>query len=431
MKYKDFFILTEMAGEKFDNTTGESFTVGMRVRKTAGKNIHGVAIIKALYMNVREALIEYWDGSVEKVALDDIKPETGLNESDSDGPIVIDPTNDNGELDNLSVQPCEDIDLSKFGKVVPDYDAGKEVSAHNLYGDKASDKEIYEDNLIIAKDLLNKIDLLKDQRGLKTKLIKMGITGSKISSIISGLNYSGKGSYSTPEGKKTAKALLLLLKKIFLRGVNVWSDKGQLNEGMGNLKGLAAAGLMGMSQIITPGSVFASHSKPPVSVSAESHVNYKDNIVNIIKSFENNKGYKPGGWNPVKMLWFPYDDHGKPAIGYGHDFDIIKLDQFENGISDQKADQILQDDIKQKQSDARKIIPQFDNLPVNIQNAIIVGMFRGDIGKHASPKTLSYINQGKWKDAANELRDSKDYRKGGGIQKRIESIAKEFEKNVS
>ena len=237
--------------------------------------------------------------------------ENDLREQTSDGPIVIDPTNDNGELDNLSVQPCEDIDLSKFGKVVPDYDAGKEVSAHNLYGDKASDKEIYEDNLIIAKDLLNKIGLLKDQRGLKTKLIKMGITGSKISSIISGLNYSGKGSYSTPEGKKTAKALLLLLKKIFLRGVNVWSDKGQLNEGMGNLKGLAAAGLMGMSQIITPGSVFASHSKPPVSVSSESRGIKNNNPGNIVKGTDKWHGMTG---NDGKFLIFDTPENGIRAL---------------------------------------------------------------------------------------------------------------------
>lgn len=325
--------------------------------------------------------------------------------------------------------PCESLNGFEVGKELTDKDKEGLIQAQGLFGNTVKDKDIYEKNLIAAKDLLNKINSVKDVRGARTKLEDMGITGSKISSIITGLNYSGKSSYSTPEGKTMINTLVPLLRKIFKVGVNSWSERGKLEEGMGNLKGLAAAGLLGMSQIVTPGSVFASSSKPPTTQS-QSQINYKQDISDIIKGFENNKGYKPGGWNPVKKLWFPYDDHGKPAIGYGHDFDIIKLNQFENGISDQKADQILQDDIKQKQSDARKIIPQFDKLQPNIQNAIIVGMFRGDIGKHASPKTLAFINQGKWKDAANELRDSKDYRKGGGIQKRIESIAQEFEKNT-
>ena len=325
--------------------------------------------------------------------------------------------------------PCESLGGFDIGKEFTDKDKEGLVPASGLFGKSNGDKATYEKNLIAAKDLLNKINLVKDVRGAKTKLEEMGITGSKISAIIIGLNYSGKGSYSTPEGKEIVNTLVPMLKKIFKVGVNSWSERGKLEEGIGNLKGIAAAGLLGMSQIVTPGSVFASSSKPPTT-QTQSQIDYKQDIKDIIKGFENNKSYKPGGWNPVKKLWFPYDDHGKPAIGYGHDFDIIKLGQFENGISDQKAEEILQDDITTKQQTAKQIIPNFYKLPTNIQNVIIVGIFRGDIGKHASPKTVDYINRGKWKDAANELRDSKDYRKGGGIQKRIESMAQEFEKNA-
>ena len=83
MKYKDFFILetvNEMAGEKFDQQTGESFSVGARVRKTAGRHIHEPVIIKAVFPDVREANVEYTDGTVEKVAFDDLKHEPGLDE---------------------------------------------------------------------------------------------------------------------------------------------------------------------------------------------------------------------------------------------------------------------------------------------------------------------------------------------------------------
>ena len=154
---------------------------------------------------------------------------------------------------------------------------------------------------------------------------------------------------------------------------------------------------------------------------------YNGDIAEIVKSFENDKNYKPGGWNPQKQLWFTYSDKGKPAIGYGHDLEAFELNRYANGASDNVVNQLLAQDIQKKQAAAKQIVPSFSRLPQYIQNAIVVGIFRGDLGGKASPQTLKCINGNQWKAAADAFRDSGDYRKGGGIQKRMESIAQAFE----
>ena len=154
---------------------------------------------------------------------------------------------------------------------------------------------------------------------------------------------------------------------------------------------------------------------------------YNGDIAEIVKSFENNKAYKPGGWNERDKLWHIYSDKGKPAIGYGHDLEATELDRYDKGASDNVVNQILAQDIQKKQAAANGVIPAFSNLPQYIQNAIVVGIFRGDIGRKASPQTLKHINSNQWAEAAKAFRDSGDYRKGGGVQKRMESIAQAFE----
>lgn len=224
MKYKDFFILEneqldEMPGEKFDKQTGNFYNVGTRVRKIAGRNIHSVAIIKALFWDVREANIQYGDDSMEKVTLDDIKPEVGLSEHESGGCVT----------DEIPCESLEDVGLM-VTRDFNDSDKKNLVSAHD--SNVTKDKEIYNHNLELAKDLLVKLNSVKDARGAKKKLEDMGITGSAISSIIIGLNHSGKGRYSSPEGKAMVQTLVPLLKKIFKVGVNCWSDRGTVDEAL-------------------------------------------------------------------------------------------------------------------------------------------------------------------------------------------------------
>ena len=147
-----------------------------------------------------------------------------LNEHESDGPIAID-------ADQLTTQPCEDIAGLTIGRELTDKDKAGLISARGVFP-KNNEKEIYEKNLIKAKELLNKINMVKDQRGAKTKLMALGITGSQIAAIISGLNYSGKSVYSTDEGKAIVKELLPLLKNIFKVGVCSVLNKSTMDEAL-------------------------------------------------------------------------------------------------------------------------------------------------------------------------------------------------------
>lgn len=261
MKYKDFFILLEADDSKLSGID--------KVKKCAqcGKefDLPGKFCKDSCYTD--------WVHDPKG------KEYKDLDESDSDGPIVIDTTNNAGKLDNISVQPSEELNI---GRKLTDKDKGGLIPAHGLFNNK--DKEIYEKNLIAARDLLDKIGLVKDVRGAKKKLEEMGITGSKISSIITGLNYSGKSSYSTPEGKAMINILVPVLKKIFKVGVCSVLDRGPINEGLGGLRSMALAGLMGVSPIVGQPSVFASTSKPTTTISHESRGIKNNNPGNIVKS---------------------------------------------------------------------------------------------------------------------------------------------------
>ena len=221
MNYKDFYVseLNEMPGEKFDKQTEKCYAPGMRVRKTSGVNIHSIAIIKALFWDVREANIQYGNGDMEKVTLDDIDPEVGLREQECGGCVT----------DEIPCESLEDAGLM-VARDFTDVDKIGLVSAHD--SNVSKDKEIYEHNLELAKELLAKINSVKDQRGARTKLENIGVTGSMISSIIIGLNYSGKGRYSSPDGKKMVQTLVPLLKKIFKVGVNCWPNRDIIDEAL-------------------------------------------------------------------------------------------------------------------------------------------------------------------------------------------------------
>jgi len=46
-----------------------------------------------------------------------------------------------------------------------------------------------------------------------------------------------------------------------------------------------------------------------------------------VMQWENNKAYKPGGWNDKKQRWFPHKspEGGLPTIAYGHKLLLVML----------------------------------------------------------------------------------------------------------
>jgi hypothetical protein len=159
------------------------------------------------------------------------------------------------------------------------------------------------------------------------------------------------------------------------------------------------------------------------------------NKLELIKSFENNKDFSKGKWNKETKRWEIYDDLGKPAIAYGHRITDKELQNgklmtgipFKHGITDEDADKLLALDIKiREQWIVKHITSNYFNLPKDVQYAILVAVYRGDL--LPSHKAVDMIKKGKFRDAAYEFLNNKNFKttKLKGVQNRMFAIAKIF-----
>ena len=92
--------------------------------------------------------------------------------------------------------------------------------------------------------------------------------------------------------------------------------------------------------------------------------------------------------------------------------------------------------IEDKKKTANRIFPDYKKYPKDIQNALIVALFRGDIrGNIDNPqeadKTYRHILSGKWIDASKEFLRHDEYNKykkqgGNSITDRMEWISEEL-----
>lgn len=195
-----------------------------------------------------------------------------------------------------------------------------------------------------------------------------------------------------------------------------------------NWPGLMAAGLMAL-----PGKAAdfpQQKEKPAIQQTIKSDINFKD-IVGTLKRFENSKNYPKGNYNKKLQKWFIYDDRGKQAIAYGHNLseEEIAKKTFVNGITDEQATQVLLKDIERKRQETSGFIPKLNTFPEELQNAIIVATFRGDLKKQHN--TTKLINQGKFIEAADEFLNHKEYQNAptnSELRKRLEGISNELRK---
>lgn len=193
-------------------------------------------------------------------------------------------------------------------------------------------------------------------------------------------------------------------------------------------KSLLAAGL-----IAAPGAAKdmpAQPQRPAIQRAVTSELDFKD-VVGVLKRFENSKNYPKGNFNKKTQKWHIYDDVGKQAIAYGHNLSQQEIANktFVNGITDEQATDLLQKDIARKRQEVTSFIPKFNQYPQEVQNAIIVATFRGDLKKEH--KTTALINKGDFLGAAEEFLNHKDYRNApptSDLRKRLEGISNEFRK---
>lgn len=148
------------------------------------------------------------------------------------------------------------------------------------------------------------------------------------------------------------------------------------------------------------------------SILLEQAINSK--LAAVIKNFENNKAYKPGGWDPIKKRWFhhPSPEGGNPTIAFGHkltDSDM-STNRFANGLTDAEANTLLQTDLNDAEVKAKRLVQTYDTVPVATQQALINACYRGELGTSKTPTTLKLMNQGKWSDAAREYLNHEEYK---------------------
>ena len=72
---------------------------------------------------------------------------------------------------------------------------------------------------------------------------------------------------------------------------------------------------------------------------------------------------------------------------------------------------------------ARKLVPNLDQLPEDVQAELVQAAYRGDLGQ--SKKARSLINQGKFKEASLEFLNNKEYlnTKSDAIRRRMEKVS--------
>ena len=143
-----------------------------------------------------------------------------------------------------------------------------------------------------------------------------------------------------------------------------------------------------------------------------------DSAANIISKFENNPNYKKGGFDKSKGKWFPHKslEGGSDTIAYGHK--ILPGEDFSKGLTEDEAQKLLKADITKKLNDARRLIKGFDSLPVEVKIAALNALYRGDLG----PKTISWLNQRNFKQAAKEYLNHREYKTTSnvGVKKRMD-----------
>lgn len=140
-----------------------------------------------------------------------------------------------------------------------------------------------------------------------------------------------------------------------------------------------------------------------------------------------------------------YKDHtGKLTIGIGHYLtntesdrkliaalfkDTVNYDKLLNGtqkLTNDQVEKLFNTDVKIKEKLASRLIPNYNNFDQDTKNAIVNGLYRGDLG----PKTIKHINTGNWKNAAREYLSHSNAQSGPEqIKRRMKTNAALFLQN--
>jgi hypothetical protein len=156
---------------------------------------------------------------------------------------------------------------------------------------------------------------------------------------------------------------------------------------------------------------------------------------NLIKTLEGQASYCKGGYICTQIgntdYGTYYDHYGYLTAGVGHlltpaelsAYNIDPVEQYHwDNLTKQEALSIYMSDFTYNVQMARQYTPELDSLPLGVATQIVAATYRGSWGY--SVKARELFNLGKYKEAAVEFLNSKEYLDGTkGIQKRIEGVA--------
>ena len=101
----------------------------------------------------------------------------------------------------------------------------------------------------------------------------------------------------------------------------------------------------------------------------------------------------------------PIDSEEYYTIGYGNYGQDVKEG---DTITKEQATAQLQRNIDTKLAEIRQAIPDFDSLPLEARKHLLGSWFRGSLS--GSPKTISLLNDGRFKEASKEFLNNNEYR---------------------
>lgn len=110
------------------------------------------------------------------------------------------------------------------------------------------------------------------------------------------------------------------------------------------------------------------------------------------------------------------------TVGYGHTRNVREG----QNMTEERAREVLRDDINERLPEIRRAIPQYDNLPPTVQAPLIGEWFRGSLVQSTRARRL--INQNRFEEAATEFLNNDEYRNAvrrgrRGIRRRMEETA--------
>jgi GH24 family phage-related lysozyme (muramidase) len=305
---------------------------------------------------------------------------------------------------------------------------------------------------VIKKSYRRKDDIAKSIRdSAKNNTIDpLYITKSAVDSILIGLGKRTQYSTLSEKDKKVAVELEKLIPValthndgILVKIVDLYESKN-LDEDF--KKTLASLGLAGLTALGAMTSSAAQPAKQSVKQSAQTV--QKSTVSKDASALKSSEVKLLGGklsdyianWEGKKNKVYK-DSAGLPTIGIGHyltnnqedrqlfnslfgnSVDYNKILNGTQELDDNQIEKLFNVDVKIKEKLAGKKISGFGSLPQYIKNAIISGLYRGDLG----PKTIGFINSGDWNKASVEYLNHKNAKTGPSqIQRRMKTNALAF-----